>query len=132
MEEFRHMNHILEYEYMEVDTKLELGNGWSFTSESDSPLKRIFKLSFQGYKFYTKEEDSVEVIDPDASQYVNNMADLIAFYAAHRTFKRFIFKPYGLSEEVTVRFKEPLKVPKGLPNGGGALEPFTITLEEMV
>lgn len=128
MDTFMHMNHLVAIDYLEVDTSVTFGDGWAFTSGSQDPLRREFTLSFQGYKFYGDAEGDYDVT---TNQYVNNMSDLIAFYAAHRTSTHFIYHVHGI-ESTEVRFKEPLKIPKGIPDGGGALEPFTITFVERV
>ncbi len=133
MEEFKHNNYTLQWDYIDPDTSISMGNGWTFTSESPDPVVREFDLEFQGYKFYTKvdEETGKDVIDETKNQYINNMQDLINFYLAHRKYKSFIFKPWGMDEEVIVRFKE-FSVPRGIRGGGGALEKFNIKLVEKV
>lgn len=59
-----------------------------------------------------------------------NAGRLDSFYNTHKLHKKFIF-PHPIYGNMAVRFNKPLVLPKGIKDGGGALEAFELELIEI-
>ena len=129
MDTFEFDYHIVAIKHELVDTKMQMGDGWTFVAEGDSPDIRSFELAFQGFQYYYDENGDY---DATTNQYINNMKALETFFLEHRTYKHFIYPLHDGAENVIVRFNEPLSIPKGIRGGGGAVEPFTVKFIERV
>ena len=118
--------HRYSTEYPESSFQLELGGSYQFSSEPDGPDQRTFVLHFETMKYFV---DSTGQIDKTVNPYINFGA-LEDFYNAHKRWKSFtyIHPIYG---SIRVKFGKALKVPKGILDGDGALEPFSIELLEV-
>ena len=112
--------------YPESGRRMELGNSYQYSAEPDAPDQRVFTLYFDTMVYFST---SAGAIDRTTAPSIN-FALLEDFYTVHRLWKSFtyIHPVYGL---LTVKFAKPLETPKGLINGGGALEPFSIDLIEI-
>ncbi len=60
-----------------------------------------------------------------------NMAVLEAFYKKHKLHKSFIY-PHPVYGNTECKFYSPLKIPKGIVGGNGALKDFTVELMEII
>ena|SRR5687768_6346921 len=118
--------HRYSTDYPESGFQMELGGSYQFTSEPDGPDQRLFTLHFETMRYFT---DSSGNVDATISPELNFLA-LENFYKEHRRWKSFTYDHpiYGL---VKVRFAKPLRTPKGILGGDGALEPFSIDLLEI-
>lgn len=105
---------------------VSFGGGYEFTTKPEGPPQRVFTLSFTGMQYFVDGSDNVdESVSPQ-----RNMHAMDLFYQEHETWKRFIY-PHPVYGNLTVRFQKPLEVPKGIKQGNGVVEDFTVTLIEM-
>lgn len=116
-----------ETDYPDSSVRVSFGRSWIFTAPPDAPDQRTFTLSFTGFKYYVDENGN---IDHTTNANINNMAALEDFYQQVRLYDIFIY-PHPVYGNVNVRFKDPLKVPKGVKGGDGVLEDFQISLIEV-
>lgn len=118
---------IIEGDNPESGTRVQLGGGYVFTSEPSEPDQRTFVLNYETMKFF------VDPITGEVDETVNptyNMYNLIKFYQRHKLYKSFHFyHPYH--GQLECRFNKPLKEPKGMKNGNGAVEGFQVELIEI-
>lgn len=126
MATFIWMNHTFTTEYPESGFKLQFGNSYTYAEGPTSPDQRIFTLSFPMLKYYT---DSGGVVDATINPTLNMLA-LENFYLEHKMWKTFVY-PHPVRGNLNVRFNKPLKVPAGIPDGGGAVGAFSIELIEV-
>ena len=102
---------------VEIDTEEDtlvapLGNNYEMVFKRAKKPLRTIKLTVQGLKYFLKPDGSLD-ISTNPSQ---NMMLLELFYLKHRLRDRFVFNYMG--EDIPVRFKEPLKIPKVEGNTG--------------
>lgn len=126
METFDFPYHRQRTEYPQSGNRIQLGNGYVFTSPPNAPDIRTFTLSFPTMFYYVNETDNAldKIKNPKY-----NMAVLEDFYNRHKLHKPFVY-PHPVYGNIEVRFMDPLKIPEGIVNGNGALEDFNITLIE--
>lgn len=125
METFDFPFHITRTEYPDSGTRVQLGNSYIFTAPPQGPDQRTFILDFAAMKYFLNNQwEPDETIEPK-----KNMLALEKFYQRHQTHKSFLYD-HPVHGQVTVRFKSPLKPPKGLPGGDGATEGFSVELLE--
>lgn len=98
---------------MEEDTLVApLGNNYEMVFKRAKKPLRTFKLTVQGLKYFINHAGYLDTsINP-----AQNMMLLELFYLKYRLRDRFIFSYMG--EDIPVRFKEPLKIPKVEGNTG--------------
>lgn len=108
---------------VEIDTEEDtlvapLGNNYEMVFKRAKKPLRTFKLSVQGLKYLINSDGYLDISTNPAQ----NMMLLELFYLKHRLRDRFIFSYMG--EDIPVRFKEPLKIPKVEGNTGvlGSIE----------
>jgi hypothetical protein len=126
MDTFNFPYHVPTHTYPK-GVSFQFGKGYEFGSAPQLPLQRRFKLSFNTMMWYFNQTTGAV----DASfEPTTNMKLLIDFYEAHIGVK-FIY-PHPLYGNLTVRFASDIgwEVPKGMPGGSGAVEPFEIILVE--
>ena len=118
--------HRYSTDYPESGRRLELGGSYQFSSEPDGPDQRVFTLYFETMKYFA---DSNGAVDREAEPEIN-FALLEDFYIVHKLWKTFTYTHpiYGV---LNVKFAKPLKTPKGIMGGGGALESFSVELIEV-
>lgn len=125
METFTWVNHTFSTEYPESGFKLQLGNSYEYAEGPTSPDQRVITLSFPLLKYFTNAAGALSAtIQPTL-----NMLALENFYVVHKMWKTFIY-PHPVHGNLNVRFRKPLKVPAGLPDGGGAVGSFSVELIE--
>lgn len=127
MEDFDFPFFTIETNNPESSTRAQLGNSYVFVAPPTDPDQRTFVLYYPTMKFYTDANGLLT--DTIYPQY--NMLAFIKFYAAHKLHKSFRFNHpvHGLMQ---VKFNKPFTEPKGLPNGTGAVEAFSVELIEIV
>lgn len=128
MEVFNFPFHERETQYPKSGSEVQFGKGWTFTSAPSQPFSREFTLTFRGMTYYESTDPAVRV---KSTVYPgNNMSTMETFYQRHELWKEFWFyhPTYGYTK---CRFKEPLKVPKGLPGRGGMVDEFNVVLVEV-
>jgi len=103
--------------------KARFGRSYEFAVEPKGPDQIEFILKIEGMWFFL-EADGV-TLDLN-TQRDRNMGKLREFYKAHGTWKPFLFK-HPILDEVTVRFKEPLRW-RLVKDGKGLTEPLEIKL----
>lgn len=116
----------IETENPESGVRVQLGGGYVFTTEPSDPDMRKFVLSYELMKFFTNEDDELdETINP-----TYNFFNLIKFYQRHKLHKSFRFN-HPIHGELECKFGKPLKEPKGIKGGNGAVEGFEVELIEI-
>ena len=108
---------------VEIDTEEDtlvapLGNNYEMVFKRAKKPLRTLKLTVQGLKYLINSDGYLDISTNPAQ----NMMLLELFYLKHRLRDRFIFSYMG--EDIPVRFKEPLKIPKVEGNTGvlGSIE----------
>lgn len=127
MQTFNFPYHVQNTEYPESGTRVQLGNGYIFTSPPNGPDLRRFTLKFETMKYYT---DSSGVVDATQHPEINMLA-LENFYKFHKLHRSFIY-PHPVYGNTEVKFYSPLKIPEGIVGGNGALKDFSVELIEII
>lgn len=119
-------------------------NGWQFTSKPVVPYRPQFRLKMHGMRWYLTETPKLDpvtglpVLDPGGNPVMVEVLDLTtnpgfnfgrlrAFYLANRLWDTFTYSHQYLGD-ITCRFAQPLPMPPGLPDAGGLIEAFDVTL----
>jgi len=126
LETFYFPNHTVETENPESSVRGQFGGSYIFTAPPSDPDQRIFTLTFATMQFFLDDDD-----DLDTTVNVEyNMKTLIDFYHRHKTHASFQYTHpvHGILE---VKFFKPLKEPKGLVNGNGTVEQFSVQFIEI-
>ena len=124
LQTFNFPNHRLEVEYPTSSTQVQFNNSWVFTMKPSAPDQRIFKLSFAAMRWYMQSNGTID-LTTDAA---NNVGALDKFYRDHLLYQTFYYaSPYGT---LTVRFKNPLVIPKGEPGGFGVVKDLSVEFLE--
>lgn len=105
--------------YPESGINVKLGNSWTFTAPPSAPDRREFTLSFSTMIWNTDPEIFREL----------NLSRLNAFYLRHKMWAVFLYD-HPMFGILPVRFNKPLEIPKGISDGFGSVEGFTIELIE--
>lgn len=113
----------VEIEYPDNSSLIPLGNNYTTTFYSVAKDLRTFKLTCSGLRYFVDRNDNLEISScPD-----QNMALLEMFYLKYRLSKHFNLEFMG--EIISVRFKEPISIPK--VNGNtGLISDIELTLIE--
>lgn len=124
------MIHQVKTDYQSNGFTVNFGGGYSFDTDGGYPPLKRFTLTFEGYKYYMKKVNGVEVVDTETNQSINNLGALEAFYLQHLSHKTFEYNSpvYG---RVYVRFAEPLVIPYGIKSGNGVVDKFEVVLKEV-
>ena len=120
------MNHKREFEYISNVVSIQLGSGYSYTSKPISPQLKKFKLNFTGFRYYFNADGT---IDYETNKSKNNIGTLCQFYEEMNMYTTFLYNDPQFGT-VSVRFTEPMKVPKTVGDRG-VVEDFSITLQEV-
>lgn len=117
--------HVFSTDYPESGFKVQFGNSYEYAEGPTSPDQRTVTLSFTTMKYFLNSGGAVDAtIQPEL-----NMLALENFYNEHKMWKTFVY-PHPVYGNMNVRFKRPLKVPPGVPGGGGAVSSFSVELIE--
>jgi len=127
MTAFPNLHHKFETIYPDSSTRVQFGKSYVFTAPPTAPDQRTFRLSFTGMRYYTVDDQGL-VIDTDPTK-LNNLAVLDNFYQSVRLYGIFTYT-HPIYGPLACRFSKPLQIPKGLPNGNGVVEDFTVELME--
>ena len=96
-------------------------NGWDYTPTPVLPLRRRFKITLEGLRWYFNDNGTIDLVtDPE-----HNAGVLEAFYMTHRKHKPFDYAHEWLGT-LQLRFENPVSIPKALPNSNGLLDSFEI------
>lgn len=126
MSTFTWMNHTFTTEYPESGFRLQFGNSYLYTEGPTAPDQRVFTLSFPLLKYFLNSGGAIDAtIQPTL-----NMKALENFYLEHKMWKTFVY-PHPVHGNLNVKFNKPLKVPAGIPDGGGAVGAFSLELIEV-
>lgn len=99
-------------------------NGWDFTSKPNTPYRARFKLTMSG--MYWRMNDAGTALDI-TTEPQTNAGRLLAFYKQNRTWDNFTYHHEYLGA-LTVRFAEPVNIPKATADSFGLVPDFEITL----
>lgn len=124
------MLHKVKVAYQPNGFSVNFGGGYSFDTDGGYPPLKRFTLTFDGYKYYMKTINGVEVVDTETNVNINNLGALEEFYKNHLTHKTFEYN-HPVYGTVYVRFAEPLVIPEGITGAHGVVEKFEITLKEV-
>lgn len=98
-------------------------NGWYFSAKPSVPYQKSFSVKLGGLRWYLNADGSYDA----ATNALFNARRLELFYETHGTWDTFTWQHPHLGL-LTVRFKEPVEVPEGIPNSGGLVDAFDIQL----
>ncbi len=118
--------HTFETEYPSSGFKAQLGNSYQFDAPPSAPDQRKFTLKFKTMRILLNTDGTIDVLTSPQI----NMGTLDAFYNKHKMFAVFIYH-HPMYGDLPCKFNKPLKIPKGLENGGGALSDFEVELIEV-
>ena len=121
------MYHLVKTEYQTTGFNANFGGGYSYNTDGEYPPLRKFTLTFKGYKYYIKADNT---LDKEKNASINNLGRLEDFFLRHLTHKNFEYT-HPVYGKKTVRFGKPLIIPEGLSGGGGAVPSFEVTLQEV-
>lgn len=124
MATFNFPYHKQSTKYPESGKRMQMGNSYMSAAEPSGPDQRVFMLDFATMKYFLV----AGVISPTFKPEIN-LAALEAFYKEHRLWKTFIY-PHPVYGNVNVKFNKPLEIPKGISDGDGAVEAFSVELIE--
>ena len=98
-------------------------NGWIYHPTPVLPYRPSYKITIEGMQWYLNGTgDALDAVtDPE-----HNAGRLEAFYLTHRMHKPFDYVHEYLGT-IELTFAEPLNIPKGMVNSGGAIEPIEFT-----
>lgn len=112
-------------EYPESGYRAKLGNSYTFTAPPIAPDTRTFTLTFATMRWFTNTDGSVNLVPAPGI----NLGLLYQFYEQHKLYAVF-FYDHPMFGRLPCRFNKPLKIPKGLTNGDGAVEAFDLEFIE--
>lgn len=99
-------------------------NGWNFSARPTTPYQRTYRVTLHGMRWYTHPVTGLW--DVTTNRFFNARR-LEEFYERHETWDPFTWYHQHFGE-LTVRFKNPLTVPKGEINSGGLIPAFEMQL----
>lgn len=105
--------------------RVKLGGSYQFDAPPVGPDQRIFTLNFESM---VRLLDSSGAMDITTMREVNAGA-LLRFYEDHRLYKPFYY-PHPWLGQIIVKFNTALELPKGIKNGNGWTEAFSVELIE--
>lgn len=114
-----------ETKYPESGFRMQLGNSYAATAAPVAPDQRVITLSFGTMCYYTNLNGTIDYLKNPPL----NFGALEKFYLDHKLHKSFdyVHPVYGT---MICKFNKPLEVPKGIPEGNGWLQAFTLELIE--
>lgn len=118
--------HNYSTEYTEPFQRVDNGTSQGTVVRKTAVPRRKFTLSFTTLYDFDNATETQTACDPRLS-----FKALKAFYAAHGTYKSFIY-PHPLYGDIVVRFNQPLTVPYKRQNGLGSVNDFTLELVEVI
>jgi hypothetical protein len=99
-------------------------NGWTFSARPATPYVRKFTLRLSGMYWRQDPEDGTLDVATDPE---TNVGALLAFYREHRQWKVFEYEHEYLGV-INCRFVGAVNVPEAIPNAGGLVPTFEITM----
>jgi hypothetical protein len=98
-------------------------NGWTFTARPNIPYVRTFSVKLMGMTWYLLANG---LYDETTNPYFNARR-LEKFYEGVQLWDNFDF-PHPHLGTLKCRFFAPLDIPEAVPNSGGFIDGFEITL----
>ncbi len=115
----------IETKYPQSSSQATLGGNWQWAAAPQGPDQRIFTLNYDALKYYTHDDESIDsTTNPQINLYC-----LELFYRQVRQYQSFVF-PHPTEGNLTVKFKDPLQIPKSDTNTYGVVKGITVTLVE--
>lgn len=125
METFDFPFHLFSTDNPESGTRVQFGSSYVFSAPPSSPDQRTITLNFATMKFFLTGGVLDDTVEPEI-----NMLRLIKFYQRHKQWKSFLYN-HPVHGTLVCKFSTPLKEPKGIPGGTGAVEAFEVQLIEI-
>ncbi len=116
----------VETEYQEFAANTSFNGSYAFALSSKVPSVRLFTVKIPVLRYYF---DSFGDLDLTVNK-DTNMAWVEWMYNVHKLQKLFLFT-HPVYGDVRVRFREPLKVPKGVKGGQACVEALELQLVEV-
>ena len=121
------MVHSRKVYHSSTSSDIDLGGGYTLLVKGNSPPRLKWELKFSGWKWYLKEDGTVDL---DTKRTVNNFGRLLDFYNRHDITQEFIYNDPVHGKKL-VRFQEPMTEPEVYPGSQGVLKDFQIDLIEV-
>lgn len=99
-------------------------NGWNFSSRPSVPYQKTFVVKLQGMTWYLR--DGTDLYDSSTNPELNARRFEL-FYEKVGTWDSFQF-PHPHLGLLEARFAAAVEVPEAIPNSGGLIEGFDVTL----
>lgn len=99
-------------------------NGWDFTAKPNVPYRARFRLTLSGMRWYKNAADNALDVTTNPTE---NAGRLRNFYLQNRTWDTFTYNHEFLGP-ITVRFAEPVNIPKAMANSFGLIPDFEVML----
>lgn len=116
----------VETEYTEFASSTNLGSSYQFSLKVEAPSLRAFNVVVPVLRYYQNHDGSLDITYNKDT----NMAWVDWMYNIHKLDRYFLFN-HPVYGTLKVRFKEPLKVPKGLKGGQACVESLELRLIEI-
>lgn len=126
MAAFNFPYHRVATDYPESGFQINLGNSYTYAVGATSPDQRLFTLTFPTMAWFLDGGGNIDAaINPEY-----NLKALENHYNAHKRHITFTYDHpvYGV---LNVRYRDPLRLPEGIPGGNGFCKDFKITLIEV-
>lgn len=117
----------VETEYKSFSPSTSMGSSYQFSRSSDVPDLRYFNVTIPTMRFYFHPDGSFNLDYERAT----NLAWLEWMYNVCKLSKPFLFD-HPVHGTLSVRFAEPLQIPKGIEGGHSCVEAITVRLVEIV
>ena len=118
--------HTIEEAHPETGYSVKFGNSYEFRSGGSAPDQVVYTLSMQGLRYYQDVGGAYNrLVNP-----TTNILFFKDFYKSHKLHVPFFYN-HDTEGLLTVRFKEPIKIPTAFVNANGVVPAFSITLELM-
>lgn len=98
-------------------------NGWNFSSKPTVPYQPKWKVTLEGMRWYLQSNGLFDV----TTDLTHNARVLEVFYQTNQTWDSFAWTHPHIGA-LTVRFAEPVTIPKAIPNSNGLIEMVEVTL----
>lgn len=116
----------IETDYQEFSSSGSLGSSYDFSLPNTTPSLRVYTLNIPVLRYYFNADGTLDLLTNRGV----NIAWIEWMYNIHKL-DRFFLLTHPVYGDVKVRFKEPLKIPKGKSGGQACVEALEFQLVEL-